>query len=124
MEVHIDHAGIMRISIQTQGEVLLAPDGKKYLPCWACMKLETVAMNVVSTLCDSCARANDVGALYDCEGCGHPVKAVQKDERKPQVRWVPSYAREDDSETETVLAGDLKLVCPCCGWVFDSCFVD
>lgn len=46
---------IMTIELDTQAEALLAPGGKKYLPCAdRCGKLLTVAMNVVSASCDDC----------------------------------------------------------------------
>ena len=54
MNGQIDSAGRVTITFESQAGVLLAPDGKKYLPCYKCGNIVVTPMNVVSTLCPPC----------------------------------------------------------------------
>lgn len=54
MKASIDKCGSVRIEFESQCEALLAPDGKKYLPCHGCGAVLAVDMNVVSELCEEC----------------------------------------------------------------------
>jgi hypothetical protein len=121
MKTHIDHSGNVTISFNIQEDNLPAPDGKKYLPCTACMKLEAVPMNTVSIICDDCATMKD---LVFCDECHHMVKPVPFDNTRDQVRSVPSYADESGTGYETVRVGEVGIKCPCCNIVIDFSFID
>lgn len=56
MNGQIDSAGRVTIKFEFQTEVLMAPEGKKYLPCDKCGNVVAVAMNVVSVLCPVCEK--------------------------------------------------------------------
>jgi len=121
---HVDHHGNVEIKFNLQEAALAAPGGKKYLPCSACMKLEVVEMNVVSTLCDSCDEISKSQGLTYCEDCRHWVKPVYFDNTREQCRWVPSYADETGEGFESVRVGEVGDKCPCCGAVLDFSFID
>lgn len=123
MEAHVSHQGAVEIKFDSQSEALLAPGGKKYLPCSACQGLEMVEMSVVTVVCEKCVTAQVKGGLTYCEECRHMVKPVEKDHRRSQCRYIPSTWGEDE-EFETVMVGEMALVCPCCSDVLDVSFID
>lgn len=124
IQAHQDHQGNVVVKWNSQADFLPAPDGKKYLPCSACMKLEAVEMNVVSFYCDPCAKAFDQGELTKCDGCHHFVKPQAFDNTRDQVRWVPSHCDEDGTGFETVRVGEIGDKCPCCGEILYMSFID
>lgn len=68
--------GTITIQFNSQGEVLLAPDGQKYLPCNWCGALLTVPLNTVSV---GCRRCREHMKACEDDDCSDPTHWANRD---------------------------------------------
>lgn len=91
----IDRTGKVTVCWESQGEILAAPGGKIWLPCESCGEVQAVDLNVVSFLCDPCAKLRDE-CTGQCEECGRDVtdNRVYCEDCEPghQHKGVDTYA--------------------------------
>lgn len=81
---HIDRDGTVRIEFNAQAEILPAPNGRVYLPCENCNRVQVVLPNTVAITCMPCVRR-----LVD-EGRADPA-------------WLAECERHADAEFDTDL---------------------